>query len=288
MARVASMSSQAHTWDEIVQTARTYQYDRYLAATLSPRIARDDLIVLAAFAGEMDRVPWSTSEPTIGAIRLQWWRDALSAGNARSSGNPLADWLAIVIDRHQLPVAQLIAYIDAQELELFSDPVTDLEQLKLHFAKRDGTLFALSARILGSRAPGERHGVVVGAAETYGLAKTLTEFFIRQRGRQLLLPGDHMMAAGIDPADPGGANRTTIKALLGPLIDHATELHETQKPTRLDLDRATRTALLPAALTAVYLDHAGRQLDAAKPLETGPTPLLRAWRMLLAHLRGRI
>ena len=287
MARAGSMTSQAHSWDEAVQTARTYQYDRYLAATLSPRHVRDDLIVLAAFAGEMDRIPWSTSEPTIGAIRMQWWRDVLSAGDGQASGNPLADRLSAVIDRHQLPVAQLIAYIDAQELELYSDPVADLEQLNLHFGKRDGTLFALSARILGASASGERHGVIVGAAQTYGLAKTLTEFAIRQRGRQLLLPGDKLMAAGIDPAEPDRADRTAIGALLGQLAQHAKLDHEQQKPTRVDLDRATQAAILPAALISVYLDYVDRQLDAAKPLETGPAPLQRAWRMLLAHLHGR-
>ena len=287
MAHAGSRTPQAHSWDEIVQTARTYQYDRFLAATLSPRKVRDDLIVLAAFAGEMDRIAWSTSEPTIGAIRMQWWRDALSAGNRQVSGNPLADRLSAMIDHHQLPVAQLMAYIDAQELELYADPVADLAQLNLHFAKRDGTMFALSRRIIGSRALGEHHTVIVGAAEAYGLAKTLTEFSIRQRGRQLLLPGDRLTAAGIDPAEPDRADSAAIKTLLADLAQHASGRHEQQKPERVDLDRATRTALLPAALTPIYLSHLERQLDAAKPSETGPAPLRRAWRMLLAHLRGR-
>ena len=287
MAHAESGSTQTASWNEILTTARTYQYDRYLAATLSPRQVRDDLIVLAAFAGEMDRIPWSASEPTIGAIRLQWWRDALSTGDAQATGNPLADKLHACMARHHLPIAQVLGYIDAQELELYSDPVPDLAQLNIHFTKRDGTLFALAARILGGGEGGNRHAAVADAAQSYGLAKTLAEFSLRRRSRQLLLPDDHLRAAGVDPAEPERADAAAVKILLGELAEQAEARHEQQEAARAALDRATRTAILPAALTPVYLDHVRRQLDAAKPSDTGPAPLKRAWSMLLAYLRGR-
>ena len=62
--------------DDVIRlAARAYERDRYLAALLSPAARRDDLLVLAAFAGDVGRIASSVSEPMMGAIRLQWWRD---------------------------------------------------------------------------------------------------------------------------------------------------------------------------------------------------------------------
>ena len=63
--------------DEIRGLARTFEYDRYMTALLMPRASREGLVLLAAFAGELRRIPDLVTEPMIGAIRFQWWRDAL-------------------------------------------------------------------------------------------------------------------------------------------------------------------------------------------------------------------
>ena len=72
---------------DVVRTAaRAFERDRYLAALLSPRGVREDLLALAAFAGELARIPAFVSEPMVGEIRLQWWRDAIRAGLKDGSG----------------------------------------------------------------------------------------------------------------------------------------------------------------------------------------------------------
>ena len=43
----------------------------------APVEARRVLFPLYAFNVEVARAPWVTSEPMIGEMRLQWWRDAL-------------------------------------------------------------------------------------------------------------------------------------------------------------------------------------------------------------------
>ena len=88
---------------EVVRiAARAFERDRYLAALLAPRTLRDDLIAIAAFAGEIGRIPTMVSEPMIGRIRLQWWRDVIDAGD-RATGNPVADALNTSTARHTLP-----------------------------------------------------------------------------------------------------------------------------------------------------------------------------------------
>ena len=43
----------------------------------APVAAREKLFPIYAFNVEVARAPWVASEPMIGEMRLQWWRDAL-------------------------------------------------------------------------------------------------------------------------------------------------------------------------------------------------------------------
>src|ERR671937_1120993 len=90
--------------DVIVEAAaRANALDRFLAARLAPRKARRDLIALAAFMGETARIAATTRQPLVGEMRLQWWRDALSATSGEATGNPIAEALRETIERHALP-----------------------------------------------------------------------------------------------------------------------------------------------------------------------------------------
>ncbi|MEO1695501.1 MAG: squalene/phytoene synthase family protein, partial [Pseudomonadota bacterium] len=108
----------------VVTAARAHERDLYLSALLSPRDARDDLITLAAFVGDVSRIPVYVSDPMIGEIRLQWWRDTLEAGLATgaSSGNPVADATVQVARAHNMPQDELMRIIDAQALALYDAP----------------------------------------------------------------------------------------------------------------------------------------------------------------------
>ena len=61
-------------------------YDRYLSALFAPACRREALFALIAFNHEIARIPEAVSEPMLGRIRLQWWREVLEAvyaGRAR-------------------------------------------------------------------------------------------------------------------------------------------------------------------------------------------------------------
>src|SRR5688572_31978227 len=96
--------------------ARDLDHDRYLAALLAPAPARDALMTLAAFHGEIARIPTNVREPAMGAIRLQWWRDALGGdAAAEPTGSPVADRLRHTIESGVLPLAEVLSIIDAYE-----------------------------------------------------------------------------------------------------------------------------------------------------------------------------
>ena len=68
--------------------------DLYLCHLFTPAAKRARMLALYAAYTEIARVPTEVSEPMVGAIRLQWWRDALAAGPDASNASPFVAALA--------------------------------------------------------------------------------------------------------------------------------------------------------------------------------------------------
>src|SRR3546814_19077229 len=85
---------------------------------------REHLFALYAFNHEVAKTAEVVSEPLIGRIRLQWWRECLDGiydGAARQ--HEVVQPLAEAIAARQLPPALLEAIIDARELALDADQI---------------------------------------------------------------------------------------------------------------------------------------------------------------------
>ena len=66
-------------WAIIDDRLRTGDEDRWLSSRYAPKPARRALTTLYAFAWELARIRLAVTEPGLGAIRFQWWREALEA-----------------------------------------------------------------------------------------------------------------------------------------------------------------------------------------------------------------
>ena len=180
---------------EIRDLARTFQYDRFLAALLAPREVREAHIVLAAFAGEINRIPRVVSEPMMGAIRLQWWRDQVQAldqagGPASEGGHQLLGPLGDVVRGHRLPVGLLQGMIDAGEAELDAAPLQSVAEFNSYLTKFEAAQFSLHARVLlDAYGPAERE-ICEQAGRAYGAARLLAEAEWRRQGAQTFVPAE--------------------------------------------------------------------------------------------------
>lgn len=233
----------------IRQAARTHAYDWYLAALLSPRRARQDLFVTAAYAGEILRIPAIVTEPMIGAIRLQWWRDAIDADASHTTSNPLADALRDCMQRYRLPVVRLAGILDAQDDALTGGIPNDAHARALRDNKVWGALFDLNARILSPGEPPLDPDLVHDAAIAYGAAV-----------RRLWTEDAEMRNDITEEAAAALARVRVSQPAIAP---------------------AMRAALLPVALVEAYL-------QCTPGLDQGPSELAKAWAMLKAKLRGRV
>jgi phytoene synthase len=237
--------------------ARSGDVDRYLAALLGPRRARADLLALAAFTGEIARIPGFVSEPMMGAIRLQWWREALDTLQAGGiTGNPVADALGRAIDRHALPDELLRGLIDARSEDL--EPQRPHEQgLAAYVDGTDGAAFKLAARILNVD-PQTASELLFAVAQAYGRARIL-----RNAARE------------------SSADTAPLKE----------EAREWLGKARL-LIKAAPPAILPAILPIALVEPYLAALEVSGPdsadARADISQLTRVWRLWRASVTGRI
>ena len=261
--------------------------DRYLAALFAPADRRAALFALYAFNIEIAGVREAVSEPMLGEIRLQWWREAIDgiyAGVPRHHAVALA--LSEAVAEHRLPRAEFDAMIDARAFDLEDTPPATLAQLEHYAAGTSASLNRLAFRALG--ADGDD---AARAAHHAGIAWALTGLLravpFHSRQRRCYLPADLMAAAGANTAmlfalKPDDALSRVARRIAGRArehIDAARALHHA-------VPRKARAAVLPLVLAEAYLRRMAQ--NGFDPFaDTGMGALSRQARLAVAAIRGR-
>lgn len=253
--------------------AKSHAPDFYLSALLAPREHQLHLVALAAFLGDVERIVATVSEPAIGEIRLQWWRDTiLAAMRSETSGHPIADALGEAIRAKGLPFAEFDGLLDARALDLYADPIPDAAAFSAYLSKADGAAFRLAARCLG----GDRGGNVLNNSfHGYGitrLIRTLPLFLVRGRAP---FPGFAVTNAG------------QMKVQLADWRTQARERVSSARAVWRNSPRDMRLACLPIAVVEPYLRASERSGFDPASMVTDIQPLTRIWRLWQAHALGR-
>src|SRR5436309_9863777 len=96
---------------------RRHDRDRYQTALFAPAERREALLALYAFNYEIARVRETVSEPMLGQIRLQWWREVLDAAYAGAPPrqHPVVVPLAAAIREFELSRGYFDRLIDSRE-----------------------------------------------------------------------------------------------------------------------------------------------------------------------------
>jgi phytoene synthase len=263
------MDAYAHCAD----TVRKRDRDRYVAALFAPQSARKHLFALDAFNAEVGRVRDAVSDPTLGDIRLQWWRDALIAGEG--GGHPIATAVIETMRTFSLPLAAFEMLLDARAFDLRDEPMASLRDLEGYAGETASSLIYLAAMILA----GGRDPDAAEAAGHGGVAQALTTVMralpLHSARGQCYLPDDLVAAHGLDRQTLfAGWQTPELASLLADLRSIARgHLSEAERAIA-GLVPTVKPAFLPLALVKPYLDRMDRAgYDPfARPLE------LAAWR----------
>ncbi|MEO1018345.1 MAG: squalene/phytoene synthase family protein, partial [Pseudomonadota bacterium] len=240
--------------------ARRDDPDRYLTAIFAPADCRASVLGLILFNHELARVPAIASEPVIGMIRYQWWRDALEeAAEGRPRRHPVVEALATAFGAHHLSAADLTKLIDAREVEIDRLQPENLDALETFVASTSGYLSEL---IDGAVTGGAWREPARLAGTAYGLVGIVRAVRAQIGQDRLLLPADGAVA---------------------PILERAASLLHEMRRLAGKAPRRAATPLLLATIARRQLKQSQRNTSGPPTGEAGPQPflplelLLRSW-----------
>src|SRR5947209_10312129 len=124
-------SGAAADGSSLAALVRRHDRDRYQTALFAPARCRDALLALYAFNYEIARVRETITQPMLGQIRLQWWREVLDAAYAGAPprNHLVAVALTAAIREFGLTRRPFDRLVDTRERDLVNDPPASLAAL---------------------------------------------------------------------------------------------------------------------------------------------------------------
>lgn len=267
---------------------RRLDRERYLAALFAPAGRRDALFALLAFNLETAKTAEVVSEPLLGEIRLQWWRDAVDGiygGSVRE--HPVLAALAEAIETRSLERSRFHAILDGRGVDLREQPFHDLDALEEYLARTAVPLLELVCQALGVE-DGETIRLAREAGLGLGLAGVLRAIPFHAGQRRLYVPLSLMTEAGIAPAalfdlGPPKSFPEVVKPVAARARAHIAALRK----RRRDIPIAARAAFLPLSMSEAYLRRLARNGHDAFDPGLAFSPLAVQGRIAWAAITGR-
>jgi NADH dehydrogenase [ubiquinone] 1 alpha subcomplex assembly factor 6 len=285
----ARRSAEAERLSPVAARVQRHDRDRFQTVLFAPAARREALFALYAFNYEIARVRESVTQPMLGQIRLEWWRENIAAAfeGGLVRHHIVVEPLTTMIRELALTRAHFDRLIDARETDFEEDPLSNLAALEEYAEATSARLVYLSLEILGLRDPVAREaGFHVGIA--YALAGLLRAMPFQARTGRYFIPADIAARTGLNEQDYRALRSTpALRATIAELAAAASRHLGSARAHRERIPRSALPALLPAIIAAhslVRLKRAGynpfdRALAAPDPLQ--------GWRLAVASFRNR-
>jgi phytoene synthase len=259
--------------------AREHARDQWLGALYASASAQGALFALASFDTEIRHALQRARDPNLAAIRLAWWREAISGERqAEAAGNPVALALSAAIEAYALPQAWLEAMLDAR-LQAIA-PQDDFNHVAFRaFAdESEGARLRLASRIAAGGKDLDPADAHAPAGMALALTRLLKELPFKAGSTPTLNPTDVAAPHGASVADfdvrHGSPGVIAACAELRALARD--ELAEAERRLK-NSDPAILPAFIPLAPLRLDLDrldrNAGHPFDAVADV----SPLRRQW-----------
>ena len=248
MAEKEASASLAASLDEV----RAHDHDRFLTLFFAPSAKRPALTALYAFNIEIARIAELVTEPMMGHIRLQWWRETLEGlPRGETRGHAAAEALH---EAGGIPLHKFQALIDARERDLSDDAFPDMNALEAYAGETSSALMMIAAEILAGKDESQRaEAAIRHAGIAYALTGVLRALPVHASQGRLLLPADSLGRYEVDPHDVLGGRMTEgLRAAMGDVIGAAREHLAAARAA--SVGASLLPALLPASLCDRYLD----------------------------------
>lgn len=259
--------------------------ERYETVLFAPRAQQGRLWALYAFNQEIAKTRESVSEPALGEIRLQWWRDVIAelrTGTVRE--HPVVAALA-AIEPNKEVFALLDVLIDARARDLYDDGPTDQDALEDYADSVGGALCEAALRLCYSGDPRPEEVETArqcgSAWAMLGLVRAVPFHWASNRN---YLPGDKGVASmATTDADKMYA---LARDAIDDMVDYAVTQHGAVKASRVRLPAGIRHLLLlnvQLGLQIGALQSAGNNPFKSRE----PSVLKRLAKMMMVTIWGR-
>jgi phytoene synthase len=267
----------------LADALRRHDRDRYLSALFIPASPRGAVIALYAFNHEIAKTREVVTEPLLGRIRLQWWREAIGEAYAGGAVRPheVMTPLATVIREHDLDREHFDAMIDARELDLAEEPPATLSALEQYCASTSGRLQRLVLQALDVR-DGEAAEAACEIGVAYALVGLIRAIPFHARARRHYIPAEVASDVKLDVGTvlelkPSPA----LKFAVARIADRARGYLADARAKRAQMPSAALPALLPGRVASGYLRDidrvGGNPFDPRLITRSSRTVLRLAW-----------
>jgi NADH dehydrogenase [ubiquinone] 1 alpha subcomplex assembly factor 6 len=238
---------------------RTNDRDRYLPVLFAPPEHRDALFALYAFNIEVAKTRETVSEPMLGQVRLQWWREAIDdAFGGKIRSHEVMQALGPVIARKDLSRTHFDRLIDAREHDLDDQPLPTIAALEDYAEETSAALNLLALEVLGASGKNENLAVRhVGVA--WALIGLLRALPFHTSAKRVYLPSDLMARHGFDrerlvatPPPP------KLSEAVAEIADVTRERLAASRALISHVDSAALPVLLSAVIVKAYLRRLAR------------------------------
>lgn len=246
----------------------------HLAISLMPAKIQKSIYVLYSFFAELDGLAAQVSEPMLGEIRCQWWRDVITEKQAQS---PLAEALITAIEQHNWPQQALLDLIDAKIFDLYADPMQNTASFEAYAGHTYSTLLQLTATAINPMAAKSFADVSGHLGVAFTVAKNLTYLKVHQSRGQIYLPTDFLK-------DEDVSNAQSLQAFANFGLDHYSKAKQ-----HLD-NKDLFPSVLPMLRAKLILNNAiNLGDDIYNKLETiSPSQLSFQWQLIKANIFKKI
>ncbi|MCJ8322509.1 MAG: squalene/phytoene synthase family protein [Rhizobiales bacterium] len=166
--------------------SRIHKFD-HIAISLMPQNVQKSIFVLYSFFAELDGLAAQVSEPMLGEIRCQWWRDVISQQQAQS---PLAEALLTAINAHNWPQQALLDIIEAKIFDLYANPMASTADFEGYAGHTYATLIQLTALAINPQAAKDFADVSGHLGVAFAVAKSVLHLKIHKSRGQVFMPQD--------------------------------------------------------------------------------------------------
>ncbi len=264
-----------------------HDHDRYLTALYAPEDTRQGLFALYAFNYEISKIRQTVSEPMLGEIRLQWWREAIDGifqGAPRS--HEVIQPLAQTIERHDLPPENFLAMIDGRTQDIYDESPADMAALDNYLSLTGGKLTCLAVHIAGQK---DIDDLALEMGKAWGYIGLIRAIPYHLSLKKNFIPAELMDQHGLGKSrflspDEPAKNAPVIMELCRQAEQHLDFIHRNKGRIK----GASRSVFLLSALARSYLKTIKKADYDPFRLEEKADAGFRQGRLLLSALFNRV